>query len=275
MRNFSDLEKKCIKLWIESPLGERHIVKALEPYLTKEIISIEFESKIAKIANNKNDRDLSPEEFDAFMGEMVKRRNEITEKIIMVAKLIEYLEIQGLITTYRLERYRISNTDTFGLGKSYNLSHFSPFSDSIVGELLSKYTLTEIIPSKDLEQLSLNNFVIPSDIKFIKSERRSWAAISIAILVPFVSLVWGQFTEREDQFIKAAVERKFDKISKEINVIEVKQTKIEKNVYQKIEDKKRMFIRIDNMEKMQNKTIKNMARIEQLDRRLSKIEKEK
>lgn len=275
MRKFSDIEKECIKLWIDSPLGERHIVKALDPYLAYEKIFVEFDTKVAKIAHNKNDPDLSPEQFDAFMGEMVKRRDKITEIIIVVAKLIEYLEANGLVTIYQPERYKVSNFDAFGFGDDNNLSPFSPFSDSIVGELLCKYILMEIVPSEDLVQLEASKFVLPSDRKFRRTEITSWAAITIALLVPLISLVWSHYYEKDEQEFRTIFENELDKISTDINKIKSMQKESEIEINRKIEGDKYITNRIERIEEVQNKTFRNMAEIELLDRRITAIEMRK
>jgi hypothetical protein len=182
MRHFSDIEKQFINHILANPRDQRNLMAFLDPYLDKLKICVDLKAEYAWFLF-----DINIGNTDSENQWIMDRVEELQELIVIIVKLVEYLESEGFVVRYSVTPDVNKNEVCFGKGLGGKVS--SPFSDKRVAQLLTYCIYKELVPLETLRDLVSNNYVTEEKRRFLWQQRMTWFSIVVSIVIGLSALI--------------------------------------------------------------------------------------
>ena len=182
MKTFDKIERKLIKTIAEDERMGGNIISLLDDYLDKTHIIINIKERKITLNLDIQNKKPTPKEEEW----CIKKLKQLQYQIIVALNLINYLEKNGFITTYKPTNV-LQNIIPFGKGLNIYSIPYS-FPDSKTNDLLIKYVKNEIIASPDLKVFVSNKYQTKYDLRFIRQMRVAWTGIIISFAIGLFSI---------------------------------------------------------------------------------------
>ena len=190
MKTFDQFEKSIIDKIVNNQRLGRNIINILDDYLEKTRVDINITTRAVNLKFEIQGTQPTQTETNWILNEKLP---ELQVQIIKTLNLINYLENNGFITTFRTSNVP-QTQHQFGKG-AVNLGSLGySFPDPKTNDLLIEYVEKEIMPSPDLAEFVANNYQTRDDLRYKNQKCATWVGIFISIIVGLFSIGFGIYS---------------------------------------------------------------------------------
>lgn len=190
MKTFDQFEKNIIDKIVNNQRLGRNIINILDDYLEKTRIDINITTRAVDLKFEIQGIQPTQTETNWIINEKLP---ELQVQIIQILNLINYLEKNGFITTFKTSNVP-QTQHQFGKG-AVNLGSIGySFPDLKTNDLLIEYVDKEIMPSPDLAEFVTNKYQTKDDLRYKNQKSATWIGIVISIIVGLFSIGFGIYS---------------------------------------------------------------------------------
>jgi len=193
MRKFNKDERNYIRLINSTDRDGRGIADIFDNDLIGAILRINKVDRTADFIFEIANQELNDKQAE----DILNRIFELQYKIVLLTNLIQYLEENGLLTSY-VPQPSLENVISFGQGDAHSLAATRSINDSKIIDLLIKYVDKKLLPSVELRELERHNFKSVEERRFFWEQLAVWAGILIAVALG----LWGIFDSSNEKYQK-------------------------------------------------------------------------
>lgn len=190
MKTFDQFEKSIINKVVNNQRLGRNIINILDDYLEKTRVDINVTTRTVDLKFEIQGTQPTQTETNWIINEKLP---ELQVQIIKTLNLINYLEKNGFITTFRTSNVP-QTQHQFGKGANNLGSLGYSFPDPKTNDLLIEYVEKEIMPSPDLAEFVANKYQTKDDLRYKNQKLATWIGIFISIIVGIFSIGFGIYS---------------------------------------------------------------------------------
>jgi hypothetical protein len=190
MKTFDQFERTIIDKIVNNPILGRNIINILDDYLEKTSVDINISTRTVDLKFEIQSTQPTHAEKDWIINEKLP---EIQVQIIQTLNLINYLEKNGFIITFKTTNVP-QKQHQFGKGANNLGSIGYTFPDPKTNDLLIEYVDKEIMPSPDLAEFVTNKYQTKDDLRYKNQKCATWIGIFISLIVGIFSICFGIYS---------------------------------------------------------------------------------